>query len=537
MRVASGKAQVRIRPRRFVLAFTFVALATLVVGALGVLGAENQDDPRNLSYGKTYQGNPSTDCWAHHRGEGMRDSHAVIPIFPKQIRVGEVTNLQVQVENSWKYDLAEITVDLNLLGSGPENKTIIASQIGSAGEAVPPVENTWTGAVWNPAPNDPAVPVDVPVYQDLPSVAWGNFTVGPDPLALFANVEIYIPEAYQDPPASLENRFRVELFRPQTSGILMQPTDETATSRSYSLPTTASDGSDITLFSGDHSIRVEYLSGSAPSVDYAINITVLYKQAGANQLRVYEQLRTPADPEIEPPESLVPPRGVSEVINIPVLGFEPGEQLVEVKVTALLYYEHQDGRTPNEDRFERYAVVPVQVGNEFIESDVGIATGGVVEEDFRIVAGEVTGFASAFLLLPSLLLGGTYGKGSRKFFNSVLGGAKRRVMFHNLVSLGLTLLALIHIVFFLLEIRYTVLMGVLFGGLAALSLLVLGLTGYYQVPLIQRYGYSWWRSIHLVVGLAVVAFVAWHSIIDGADFNFIEEQLPPWLAEWNLADK
>jgi predicted ferric reductase len=89
----------------------------------------------------------------------------------------------------------------------------------------------------------------------------------------------------------------------------------------------------------------------------------------------------------------------------------------------------------------------------------------------------------------------------------------------------------------MLEIRYTILMGILWGGLGALSLLVLGLTGYYQVPLIQRHGYKWWRYTHLVFGLLVVIFVAYHSVADGPDFFFIKEQIPKWINNINLAQK
>jgi hypothetical protein len=66
---------------------------------------------------------------------------------------------------------------------------------------------------------------------------------------------------------------------------------------------------------------------------------------------------------------------------------------------------------------------------------------------------------------------------------------------------------------------------------------VLGLTGYYQIPLIQRHGYKWWRYTHLVFGVLVIVFAAWHAVLDGPDFNFIRQELPQWLRDINLADK
>ncbi len=66
-------------------------------------------------------------------------------------------------------------------------------------------------------------------------------------------------------------------------------------------------------------------------------------------------------------------------------------------------------------------------------------------------------------------------------------------------------------------------------------LLVLGLTGYYQVPLIQRHGYEWWRTLHLVFGVLVVLFVAMHAVADGPDFVSVKDRLPEWAQALNLA--
>jgi hypothetical protein len=40
-----------------------------------------------------------------------------------------------------------------------------------------------------------------------------------------------------------------------------------------------------------------------------------------------------------------------------------------------------------------------------------------------------------------------------------------------------------------------------------------------------------------VFGVLVIVFAAWHSVIDGPDFNFIRQQLPQWLTDINLANK
>jgi hypothetical protein len=267
------------------------------------------------------------------------------------------------------------------------------------------------------------------------------------------------------------------------------------------------------------------------SIDYEVHVVVGYGAGGGEATTVYDV------PGID--GSLVIDPGTSEVFEVPIVGLSRGTTTITFEVRAYTEYRlrHQDGVTEDYDNYTRYATHEVVIGDTFIPSSAGLVEVQAAGEDFRLVAGEVTGFATAILLFPSLLLGGTFGKGSRKLFNTMLGGAKRRVMYHSLISLGITLAAVVHIVMFMLEIRYTIMMGLLWGGLASLALLVLGLTGYYQIPLIQRHGYKWWRYTHLVFGVLVIVFAAWHSVIDGPDFNFIRQQLPQWLTDINLANK
>jgi hypothetical protein len=504
------------RTRRLAVLGLLVAAAALVAGTVHA-GPTNSDDARNASFGLTYNGNPTQDCWKHHKSEGMTDSHVVIPIFPKAIKKGEPTELQLQVENSWKYDIAELKVNLNF----PDNDTFIVPLVGSAAESPPPYTNHWTGVVGNPR-----VPTAPPHKHEV------TFTVEPNAVALIAYGEMFYPPG----PGLLQNKALFNYTLPAHSRSDQWP-GQSDGSAQQNLTLPYGTGADtIRIPSGEWKLSVDYTNGEAAQVPFSLNVTVVYQAAGSHEFVVFEQLRNPPMKGTKP-VSLIPPRGVSDIIKIPVLGIAEGTQHVEVNVTALLYYKHQAGGTPDEDSFYRVATQSITVGDTYVASDVQAATGGTVQVDFYMMSGEVTGFAAAFLLLPSLLLGGTYGRASRKFLNDVLGGAKRRVMFHNLVSLGLTLVALVHVVLFLLEVRYTVLMGVLFGGLGALSLLILGLTGYYQVPLIQKYGYNWWRFIHLAVGLLVVVFVGYHAVADGPDFFFIKKQLPEWLNAVNSAQK
>lgn len=524
MDLAQGGSR-RLRTRR-----VLILLSLLVVGALVATtahaGRTNQDDPRNASYGVIFQGNPTQDCWKHHKSEGMTDSHIIIPIFPKEIKKGEPADLGLQVQNAWKYDIAEIKVQLNLTNKNGDPSRIVALT-GSAAEGIPPLHGKWQGRLGNRAlPTLPSTaPQPVP-----PSYANVTFDVGQGAAAMFAHLDVLYP---QGTGVAVQNKFDVQAFQPAHSQGLTFDGETKDRSRNLTLP--RGSGVDlVAITSGQWRIALHFSNGDAPEADYALNVTVVYEPVGQGT-DVYAQLRNPADTS-KKPVSIVPKFGVSDVIHIPILGITDGTQHVDVKVTALLYYRHQAGGTPSEDWFERYASEDIVVGDRLVASDAAAATGGSSTVDFYMMSGEVTGFAAAFLLLPSLLLGGTYGRASRKALNAVVGGAKRRVMFHNLVSLGLTLVAVVHIVLFMLEVRYTVLMGILWGGLGAVSLLILGLTGYYQVPLIQKYGYGWWRTLHLTVGVLVVVFVAWHTIQDGPDFfTPIKQQMPQWAQNLNWA--
>ncbi len=521
-----------VRPRRLVLLFALLVVGGLVVTSNTAGKRNDQDIEDNQTFGVLYKGDGQRDCWRHHKPEGMVDSHIVVPLFPRQVKLGEPADLNLQIENPWINEITAYRVVLNLTKAPG-----IRALIGQQAESPPPLYKDATGRIGNAG-----------FYEKLPPGTrplgtWENvtFNVTGEPLTLFARFDFTSgPGDPGDPPQGFPELLKIFVFPPgSSSAIAMDQGD-----RGYGLPyrtLTLPKGEGtgfVNLVPGPWRFQVHYESGDAPYADWRFNATAVLRGATIGEFEVYKFARDPPELETKPNIVYVGKKGVLDLPAIPIVGFALGEQEIKVMVEANLYYKHKGGGQPDEDYFRRVAVVQVPVGDTFIESSEEGAVAGVALVDFRLMAGEVTGFASAILLLPSLLFGGTYGKASRKAFNAMLGGAKRRVMFHNLLSLGLTLVAILHIVLFLLEVRYSVLMGVLWGGLGALSLLVLGLSGYYQVPLIQKYGYNWWRYTHLAFGILVVVFVALHTVLDGADFfDPVEAKLPQWLQTFNLVDK
>jgi len=140
---------------------------------------------------------------------------------------------------------------------------------------------------------------------------------------------------------------------------------------------------------------------------------------------------------------------------------------------------------------------------------------------------EAIGYASAFLLISSIVSGGMFGQASRRGLNAIFQSAKRRVAFHNFLSYGLTVAALGHMSIFLFRItqQYQWTLGIIWGGAAILSMLGLGVTGALQVPMIRRWSYGTWKWWHYGLTIAAIAFTVVHMLLDGAHFPEVQESL------------
>ncbi len=139
--------------------------------------------------------------------------------------------------------------------------------------------------------------------------------------------------------------------------------------------------------------------------------------------------------------------------------------------------------------------------------------------------GYILGFVSAMSLVPSLTLGGTFGRGSVAWLNKSMG-ARRRVLWHNSASWILLFASILHLVFFLVEPAKPWTLGVLWGGLSFAAMIMLAVTGALQRRLVTAWGFNTWRFIHYTLGISVVAFVLVHMGLDGSDFQFVRD----WLA-------
>lgn len=207
---------------------------------------------------------------------------------------------------------------------------------------------------------------------------------------------------------------------------------------------------------------------------------------------------------------------------------QPGEA-VRIIANVTTHYEHDSANDPDFENMTASAQTVVKSGGT---DRIQVGTQTTVVVDPIQAAGvslaaisEAIGYASAFLLLASVWTGGMFGKASRRQLNSVFGSARRRVAFHNFLSYGIIAAAIAHMIVFIVEVNYHWLLGFIWGGTAILAMLLLGVTGALQVPMIRRWNYATWRWIHLGLAIASIVFTLVHLALDGANFTFIQDAL------------
>lgn len=209
----------------------------------------------------------------------------------------------------------------------------------------------------------------------------------------------------------------------------------------------------------------------------------------------------------------------------------PGET-VGLELWGHAHYDHrQKDRSDKDDAdFAKPFGAPIHVsgdGSQVTLSATTIAGPAPSVHNGATMAtvAEAIGYATAFLFASSTAAGGMFGKASRRGLNALFGTAKRRVAFHNFLSYGLILAAAIHTALFLAEAAYAWTAGLLWGGLASVALLGLGVTGAFQVPIIRRWSFGAWRGWHYGLALAALAFTAAHMLLDGAHFAGLQRFL------------
>ncbi|MEK6975518.1 MAG: ferric reductase-like transmembrane domain-containing protein [Candidatus Thermoplasmatota archaeon] len=238
--------------------------------------------------------------------------------------------------------------------------------------------------------------------------------------------------------------------------------------------------------------------------------------------------------QVQPTRARVP-KGGSALFDYQLRANGPAAagEYARLVVNATVYYKHNAGSSPDDyaNITKAYAAdIPLTFeGTRAVlrtQFDSSTVVGGGIQNGATMdTASEAVGYGSAFLLISSVWTGGMFGKASRRQLNGVFGTAKRRVAFHNFLSYGILLFASVHTVLFIIETAYYWTLGLIWGGLALLSLLLLGVTGAFQVQMIRRWNYATWRWSHYGLAVLAIVFTLVHMGLDGVNFGFVQERL------------
>ncbi len=139
--------------------------------------------------------------------------------------------------------------------------------------------------------------------------------------------------------------------------------------------------------------------------------------------------------------------------------------------------------------------------------------------------GRITGIASIFLLLASLIFGGLWN--SRNALKKMMS-AKTRIKIHCGISWFLFALALYHGIILLVGPYNSQIWErpVIIGDIAAFGMLIAALSGGLMKWMIRKFGRKAWRIIHLYSTLGALVLGTLHGIQMGTDTDFIRETPP-----------
>ncbi|MGB1697800.1 MAG: ferric reductase-like transmembrane domain-containing protein, partial [Thermoplasmatota archaeon] len=215
----------------------------------------------------------------------------------------------------------------------------------------------------------------------------------------------------------------------------------------------------------------------------------------------------------------------------------PGEYItVDMNTTTYYLHDaHESSTYPDYAYINRNFRFDLSAGGEGLQFSGTPQTGTTQDLALGVTVtkiSEIVGYVSAVLLIASIYTGGMFGKATRRHQNSFFGAAKRRVAFHNFLSYGIITMAVIHLVLFVgpWEKSFYWTNGLIWGGIGIIAMLLLGVTGAIQVPMIRKWNYATWRWTHFGLAIAAIVFTLVHMFLDGANLaptlDFVEWKDP-----------
>lgn len=453
------------------LGFAFVAV--LFVVALPSWGQEAVEPSGELA---------TAECYGHHKTEGFRS----MDLFPKVVAEapkGQSFPVELTVTNPWLHELQNVNGYVNISG---------APGLSFPGE------------------RDPAAfPFDG-AFQQSTGTKSHDVAVEANATEMVVTL-IGVSSAPAPLPGQLrKDDFDLVVTSPDGSVTLVDANDQdTAPPGGVNARATPNefvkvDQTNLTQAGpGTWKVNVNY-RGVTPTATYKVAATVYYNLSRSSELI------------LKGPELLKPGESYTFTFTINAKDAE-AMQALRYGARATAHHEHTDKAIGDDGDYDKWNTFSFPLGSKL---EYGTSSGPVVKIDtlgpvFRRW-GQVLGFAGSFLILPSLLLGGTFGKGTVDGLNKAFGSPRRRVLFHNSMSFWLLGISVLHMFIFFYESFWSWSHGLVWGGLALACMIGLGVTGATQRAFVAKWGFTRWRFVHFSMGVLVVVFVLVHLLADGS---------------------
>lgn len=475
----------------------------LAAVTLGALYAGAQGDPTAIPKEQRF-----TECWPCHNtwDPPLREMYHILPPDQVTVGAGEIVDYAVRVQNGWIADLVRFEPQLDLRD---------APSLAFANDGEPSLGETYPG-----------------MTPFTPTTTTQRGVVSLSIEAGVTDLRIRLLPNNQDPTTGPD--FAMRIFpgqggQDQPRGRPALEVDEAGrgATETLHLPTSQAiqELGEAFAFSEWLIEAVYPVSGTPPSVPSpgGTGFTVVadkYFNASADRQSFLSR------------EEVVGPDATT-VFQWPLrLLAAPGEgEIVRVTVNLTGHYDHP-GPEQDYENFTKTVEVPVGAGPEG-GALLGLDDAGTIAVPDAVRRGvsmdrvsEVIGYVTTFLLVASVWTGGMFGKTSRRQLNSFFGSAKRRVAFHNILSYAILAAGIVHTVLFIIETKFPWTVGLIWGGIALLALIGLGVTGAIQVPMIRRWNYATWRWTHLGLSIAVLVFTVVHIFLDGQNWGEVRNFVP-----------
>jgi hypothetical protein len=447
-------------------------------------------------------------CWDCHKADSpvpLRAFVNVVPTTSFHVPEGQEVQYSVEIQNAWLSEIRYLAATLDLtnapsltFGGGP------ADIVGQTVDGVIPIDPT---TITEPQTDSVEIPVEAgAVSMSISLAPQATGATGPD-----LDMVVYAPLSGPDAP------FREA---PDTGPGATETLE-------FTLEEIAEGGlGNWTVEAMYSAVKNDATPPASPppgtEIPYVVTYSITFDTAGLRKIEIVREV------------TMVPKGG--ELLNwgVAVRGVPVEGETVNLTLNHTAYYKHPPGKSDDDWGYTASRPLVLDVRANETEGGVDLIVpagsntvfsppGNIPVSIDRI--SEAVGYLAGFLLISSVWSGGMFGKASRRQMNTLFGSAKRRVAFHNFLSYGIMLAAAAHTVIFIIETQYHWTLGLIWGGLAILAMVGLGLTGALQVAMIRKWSYGFWRWSHYGLAVATIVFTIVHILLDGANFGSLQESI------------